>query len=168
MKPRTKKLLFIACALAVVASVLWFAPGPITGAYRPGSQSADGPDYFVYLSEGRARIYTPDDPPPLDAGAYARTSRGWEWTSEPAKVITVVEPHLLYMRCKQDNGYPPTISFREFRFWKVRPVLADPKQQKMRQRGRANPVGAGNGGIASPWHSWLGTAAVPDQHRSAD
>jgi hypothetical protein len=30
-----------------------------------------------------------------------------------------------------------------------------------------NPAGAGNGGIASPLHSWLGMAAVPDQHRSA-
>ena len=33
--------------------------------------------------------------------------------------------------------------------------------------GKPNPAGAGNGGMASPLHSWLGIAAVPDQHRWA-
>lgn len=36
------------------------------------------------------------------------------------------------------------------------------------RRPRANPAGAGNGGAASPLHSWLCIAAVPDQHRYAD
>jgi hypothetical protein len=30
------------------------------------------------------------------------------------------------------------------------------------------PASAGNGGTASPLHSWLGIAAVPDQHRLAE
>ena len=140
MKPRPKKLVLIACAIVAIAVVVWFSPGPIEGAYRPGPQSAGGPYYFVYLSGGHARIYMPDAPPPLDAGEYRRTSRGWEWVSEPAKVVTVVQPHLLYMRCTQDNGFPSTLSFRELRFWRVRPALADPQQQRVKQRKAANPA----------------------------
>jgi len=165
MKSRTKKLLLTVGAFVALALAVWFAPGPIGGAYQPGSQSAGGPYYFVYLSGGRARIYMPEAPPPLDAGEYRRTSRGWEWVSEPGKVVTVVEPHLLYMCCKQDNGFPSTLSFRELRFWRVRPALADPKQQQVRQKKPANPAGAGNGGLTSALHSRLGFAAVPDQQR---
>jgi hypothetical protein len=149
MKLRYKILVRSICAICVASIAVWFAPGPVSGNYQvpqdfPGLAAVS--HNFVQFSRGQILYWLEMDPPPLDAGSYTNTNRGWEWIGSPTnKVEALIEPHLLYIKLRfPDRGMKSETVYREFRFWKTARVLADPKQSGRRESKRLNKAASPN------------------------